>query len=104
MEEQKNKEIKTENTQDQRYTYEQLNGICEKLFQENQQLRHQLQQTNKFIQTINRLDYLFKVVEIQNSSRTSMVFRDDFYYACVNEIQDIMTVPEESDKEAPKEN
>jgi hypothetical protein len=112
MEEQKTKEVKMnvandkdsqDNIQPQKYTYEQLNDICNRLFQENQQLKHQIQQANKFLQTVNRLDYLFKVVEIQNASKAGMPFPDEFYYNCIKEIQEIMTIPEEV-QESDKEN
>lgn len=107
----KNKEVKMgvvknedeqKNAQPQKYTYEQLNDIANRLFQENQYLKQQLQQAEKFIQTFNRLDYLLKIVEIQNSSK-SYVFNNDFCYRCVQEIEEIMTIPEEKEKENSKE-
>lgn len=88
----------------EKYSYEQLNDICGRLVQENQYLKQELQQASKYIRTIDRLDYLFKVVDIQNKVKTGVVFHDEFYYKCVQEIEDIMTVPEEAEKETPKEN
>ena len=40
-----------------------------------------------------RLDYLFKVTE------NGHMFKQDFLEKCINEIEDIMTVPEETDSE-----
>lgn len=103
MEEQKNKEVKEKTAEEQKYTYEQLADICNKLFQENQQLKHQIQQAEKFIQTINRLDYLFRVVEISNKD-SRWQFSEDFTSSCIEEIQNLITIPEESDKETPEGN
>ena len=40
-----------------------------------------------------RLDYLFKVVE------NGHMFKQDFFEKCIAEIEELMTVPEETDKE-----
>ena len=102
MEVMRNKESK-ETSENQKYTYEQLNNFCNELFQENQYLKQRLQQLEKFAQTINRLEYLFKVVELSNKNST-FGFDQDFVSSCIAEIQDLMTIPEETEKGEPKEN
>ena len=80
--------------QAQKYTYEQLNNICNQLYQQNQNLVKQLQQLN-LVNMFKRLDYLFKVVEISNGSSTYS-FNKDFVNDCIAEIEESMTpVPEE---------
>lgn len=107
MEEQnKSKEVKmdvVENKSEQKYSYEQLNDIANRLFQENSYLRQQLRQAQEAINTIDRLAYLFKVVEIQNNNHQGITFRDEFYFKCVEEIEKIMTLPKEEDKESKEE-
>lgn len=80
-----------------RYTYEQLDGICGKLYQENQYLKRQLQGAEQAMIT-KRMDYLFKVVECANNncdSNTIYRFDSDFVAKCINEIQEMLTIPEE---------
>lgn len=70
---------------DQKLTYEQLNNVCNQLFQQNQQLRKKLEETGSAL-SLKRLDYLFKVIE--NVS----VFGDgDFINSCVDEIKEALT-------------
>ena len=103
MEEQKNKEVKMgvvkgENDKNTpKYTYEQLNDICSKLFQENQYLRQQVQQAENTIRMFNRLNYLLKVVEV-NNSQGQWHFSDDFMNDCMQEIEQAMTLPEEAEE------
>lgn len=93
MEEKKAKEIKmngaktTSEKAKQKLTYEQLNDVCNQLFQQNQQLRKELQEMNA-VNMFKRLDYLFKVVEL------STTFKDaDFVNSCMDEIKEALTVP-----------
>ena len=103
MEEQKdNKEIKMNvakeenNKEQQKYTYEQLNDIANKLFNENRFLKQQLHQATETIKMFNRLDYLLKVVEIYNSSKeTLLTFDTPFIHNCLREIEQAMTIPEQ---------
>jgi hypothetical protein len=99
MEEQKkNNEAGQETQNPPKYTYEQLNDICGKLFQENQYLKQQLQRASSALKMFNRLDYLFRIVEDSNSGSTYN-FSSDFVLKCVAEIEEAMAVPEKEDKE-----
>ena len=107
MEEQKNsKEIKMkvagkeDNPSEEKKmpTFEELYGAYMDLAQKHQYAVQKLQQAEKYIQTINRLDYLFKVLEFKTN------FEGDFVIKCADEIQDIMTIPEEPEKETTDAN
>lgn len=70
-------------------TYEQLNNVCQQLFQQNQQLREKVTELGN-VAMFKRLDYLFKVVEFAST------FKDaDFINSCMDEIKDTLTVKEE---------
>lgn len=106
MEEQKNnKEIKMEavksdNKENQELSYDQLKDLAQRVFEDNRYLKHCLQEANNSLRMFNRLDYLFKVVEIANSNDT-WKFDEDFITMCLSEIQTAMTPPidEEDNKE-----
>ena len=103
MEENKAKEIKMNsvkndskaNAPKQKLTYEQLNDVCNQLFQQNQELRKSLQEMNA-VNIFKRLDYLFKVVELASTFKDS-----DFINSCMDEIKEALTIPD--DKENGKE-
>ena len=106
MEEKKSKEVKMNPTSDEKMvkpTYEQLNAAFMELSQQNGLLRQRLQQAEKYINTISRLDYLIKVVELANGG-TTYSFDNDFIVRCIAEIESLMTIPEEDNKEKPEEN
>ena len=91
MEEQKGKavEMKPQGAeQSQKMSYEQLEQVAHQLSEQARQLYGQLQKAN-LGNMFKRLDYLFKVVE------NGHMFKQDFLDRCVEEIEDIMTVPEE---------
>lgn len=96
MEEQKKSKVvnmKGEEKQEKKLTYEQLNDACNQLWQQNQQLVKKAKELEQFV--INkRLDYLFKVMEFSSS------FSSDFVGNCAAEIEEAMTIPQE---EQPKE-
>lgn len=95
MEEKKSKVVnmKGENTEPKKLTYEQLNNACNQLFQQNQQLLHKIQEINA-VNMFKRLDYLFKVVEL------AATFKDaDFVNSCIDEIKEALTPSEESEKD-----
>ena len=100
MEEQKTKEVKmsTENKEPQKLSYEDLHKACVQLSQENQYLKNQLQQAERYIQTFNRLDYLFKVVGI-SMKESKWHFSEDFVTNCLKEIEEILTIPEEEESD-----
>lgn len=101
MEEQKNngKEVKMQavkgqqdnNQTQQELSYEDLKTAAIQLSKENQYLKVQLQEATDTLRTINRLDYLFKVLEQGNC------FDKLFIDKCTDEIKKIMTPPEESE-------
>ena len=84
------KEVKASNSE--KLSYEQLENVAHQLSEQNRQLYAKLQEmqvSNMF----KRLDYLFKVVE------NTGVFSIDFHTRCVEEIESLMTIPEEPQKE-----
>ena len=103
MEEQKkSKEVKLNPKSkdgDQKLSYEQLSSVCNKLYQENQYLKSQLQQASETIGLFNRLDYLFKVVAL-STKQSEYHFSNDFIAACFQEIEEAMTpLAKEEEKE-----
>lgn len=95
MEEQKNKQV---DPKEEKLTYEQLNSTCVQLSQQNQFLKQRLQQAEKVLNTFSRLDYLFRVIECDHNNRNnSPSFTTDFVEMCIKEIQELMTMPEESE-------
>ena len=96
MEEQKKKVVKmqpaTKDERPEKLSYEQLENVAHQLSEQARQLYSQLQQSN-MTNMFKRLDYLFKVVE------NGHMFKQDFLEKCIAEIEEIMTVPEETDKE-----
>lgn len=95
MEEQKGKVVEMkprekEAEKPQKMSYEQLEQVAHQLSEQARQLYGQLQKSN-LTNMFKRLDYLFKIVE------NGHMFKQDFLEKCINEIEDIMTVPEESE-------
>ena len=95
MEEQKKKVVKmqpaTKDERPEKLSYEQLENVAHQLSEQAKQLYMKLQATN-MSNMFKRLDYLFKVVE------NGHIFKQDFFEKCIAEIEEIMTVPEETDK------
>lgn len=85
-----NKEIKQENTE--KLSYEQLENIAHQLSNQVRQLHEKLQEMNN-INLFKRLDYLFKVVENKQS------FNSDFVISCTSEIEELITIPTNTDEE-----
>lgn len=96
MEEQKKKVVKmqpaTKDERPEKLSYEQLENVAHQLSEQAKQLYTKLQAAN-MNNMFKRLDYLFKVVE------NGHMFKQDFLDKCIAEIEEIMTVPEETDKE-----
>ena len=96
MEEQKKKVVKmqpaTKDERPEKLSYEQLENVAHQLSEQTKQLYIKLQAAN-MSNMFKRLDYLFKVVE------NGHMFKQDFLEKCIAEIEEIMTVPEETDKE-----
>ena len=96
MEEQKKKVVKmqpaTKDERPEKLSYEQLENVAHQLSEQTKQLYMKLQAAN-MSNMFKRLDYLFKVVE------NGHMFKQDFLEKCIAEIEEIMTVPEEVEKE-----
>lgn len=84
MEEKINKPVKKE-----KLSYEELENIAHQLSEQSRVLMQKLQDAN-MNNAFKRLDYLFKVVELSDS------FSKDFITSCIYEIENLMTVPEET--------
>ena len=75
-------------------TYEELKNYCDQLMIQRNQLGQRLQQVTN---VLNKLPWLFEVIKARD------VFNKDFVERCVNEIEGIMTPPEDGDKEDSKD-
>lgn len=109
MEEQKknSKEVKMNTAkkadgQPQKYTYDELNEIASRLFNENRYLKNSLQQAENAIRSFERLDYIFRVVEL-SSKAGKYNFSDDFVGSCIQEIEQALTVPEQQEETSKSE-
>jgi hypothetical protein len=85
----------SESKERRKLSYEELNNACQQLFQQNQQLMRQLRE-NDMANMLRRLDYLFKVVENQETF-THYNGGGNFVEDCVKEIKEAMTVGGGSD-------
>ena len=97
MEEQKKKVVEMqpvtkETERPEKMSYEQLEQVAHQLSEQARQLYSQLQKSN-MTNMFKRLDYLFKVVE------NGHMFKQDFLEKCIAEIEEIMTVPEETEED-----
>ena len=101
MEEQKKKVVEMqpvtkETERPEKMSYEQLEQIAHQLSEQARQLYSQLQKSN-MTNMFKRLDYLFKVVE------NGHMFKQDFLEKCITEIEELMTVPEETEEDDKEE-
>lgn len=85
-----NKKEVVEDKVEKRLTYEQLNDVAIQLSQQLENAKKQLSAVN-MANLFRRLDYLFKVVELNSS------FDSEFVVNCTEEIKTLMTVPEEKE-------
>lgn len=95
--EMKPQENKTE--QPKKMSYEQLEQVAHQLSEQARQLYDQLQKSN-MNNMFKRLDYLFKVLE--NEKVFKQYLKQDFVDKCVNEIEDIMVIPDEPNSDENK--
>lgn len=89
------KEVKASGSE--KLSYEQLENVAHQLSEQNRQLYAKLQElqvSNMF----KRLDYLFKVVE--NTGTFSL----EFHTKCIEEIEALMTIPEDKPEDTSEEN
>lgn len=99
MEEQKKaKNVQMGKDEPKKYTYEELNNICNQQFQQMREMASRIQQLEYAVNE-KRLDCLFKVVEL--SSKSSVYhFSEKFVSGCIDEIEEALTpIEEESQKE-----
>lgn len=89
--------MEEKNTKEGTLSYDQLKEVAAQLQHENQQLRSTLVRVD-YTNTFKRLDYLFKVLD------NYIHFNDDFVASCVKEIQDMMTIKEESTEDTEDSN
>jgi uncharacterized coiled-coil protein SlyX len=92
----------------QKLSYNELNQACAEMSQQIQQQGKYIQQLHKQLQEMNfmlqnkRMDYLLKIVELQGK-RDTAVFNDGFYFSCIAEIEESLTIPEKEDSEAKED-
>lgn len=102
MEEQKGKIVgmqptSKETERPEKMSYEQLENVAHQLSEQSRQLYMKLQAAN-MNNMFKRLDYLFKVLE------NGHMFNQDFLTKCVSEIEELMTVPEDTEGENTTDN
>lgn len=85
-------ETKMVEKKNEKMSYEELENVAAQLSQQSQQLYARLQQA-EMSNMFKRLDLLFKVVE------NAHAFNEAFVAKCVKEIEDIMTIPDESQED-----
>ena len=81
-----------ENNQQEKLSYEQLQGLAHQLSEQVRKMSAQIRDMN-LSNVIARIDLLFKVIGNKE------VFSKDFVKMCINEIEELMTIPEEPVKE-----
>ena len=89
--------MEEKNTKEGTLSYDQLKEVAAQLQHENQQLRSTLVRVD-YSNTFKRLDYLFKVLD------NYVHFDDDFVASCIKEIQDMITIKEESTEDIEDSN
>ena len=72
----------------EKMSYEELENIAHQLSEQSRVLMQKLQEAN-MSNMFKRVDYLFKVLEFEN------MFSDSFIDKCAQEIQDMISIPEE---------
>lgn len=80
-----------ENKKEEKMSYDELKNIAGQLQQQNTFMREQLMKA-KSEELYKRIDYLFKVIENKD------MFNNEFVTVVVNEITDILTIPEQEEK------
>ena len=89
--------MEEKNTKEGTLSYDQLKEVAAQLQHENQQLRSTLVRVD-YSNTFKRLDYLFKVLD------NYVHFDDDFVASCIKEIQDMITIKEDSTEDTEDSN
>ena len=78
--------------EEKKLSYEELNNVCHQLSNQSRELYQKLQEANQF-NMFKRLDYLFAVVKFYER------FSTEFATKCIEEIEQIMTIPDTPDKQ-----
>ena len=86
------------NEEKKKLSYEELENVCHQLSDQAQTLYRKLQEAN-LSNMFKRLDYLFAVLDNKDAFKEKY---PEFYEACVTEIVNSMTLPEEP-VDAPEE-
>lgn len=87
---------KVEAMESKKMSYEELENVARQLSEQTRQLYAKLQEMN-MVNMFKRLDYLFKVVEFSD------MFNTEFVTNCTQEIQDLLTIPEEKQEDKVEE-
>lgn len=88
----------------EKLSYEKLNSIAVQLYNENQQLKQRVHDMTEALKVVNRMDYLLKIIEIDyNSRHYKATFGLDFVQSCINEVQELMTLPKSEESEKQEE-
>lgn len=87
---------KVEAMEPKKMSYEELENVARQLSEQTRQLYTKLQEMN-MVNMFKRLDYLFKVAEF------SHMFNSEFVTTCIQEIQDLLTIPEEKQEDKVEE-
>lgn len=77
------------NPEPKKFTYEELENVAKELYNRCAEMATEIQRM-KMDNSFKRLDYLFKSLEFYS------LLDSDFVKGCAKEIQDMMTIPEES--------
>ena len=107
MEENNSKEVKMQPASDgnkqKKLSYEELQEMAQKLFDENRALRQQFAQLRQALESIDRLDYLLRIINVANNCK-DYTFSPDFVQKCIDEIQIGFFISEAEAKENKKNN
>ena len=80
----------------EKLSYEQLENVCHQLSNQNRELFQKCQALNAAVESINRLDYLLKVLNHKE------VFTKEFVSSVAEEIMAAITIPDTPEKEEEK--
>lgn len=84
------KEEGTTAVKTKKYSYDELNNICNQLYVQNQNLLHQIKQIDQF-SVFKRIEFLFKAVELSDKINDA-----EFVCYCVNELKETLVIPAEN--------
>lgn len=96
MEEKTIKREETSSATSRKLSYEELENVAHQLSKQANQFYTKLQEV-EMSNIFKRLDFLFKVVENRSA------FSTEFTRKSINEIEELMTIPEESEKDTTSE-